>query len=144
MPSTNETIDFLARVPLFKSLSKRQLESMAKVTHTDHFKVGDEIVSQGETGVGLYTVVSGKAEVVYKQPDGTTQVVNVLGPTDFFGELALLSEGPRTASVVATEETECVVITRWEFRALAKTDAEMAVVIMEELAVRFRAALAVL
>jgi CRP-like cAMP-binding protein len=71
-------------------------------------------------------------------------VVNTLKPTDFFGELALLSEGPRTASVVAEQDTECLVITRWEFRSLAKEDGEMALVVMEELAHRFRAALAVL
>ena len=52
--------------------------------------------------------------------------------------------GPRTASVIASEDTECLVITRWNFLALAKTDGEMAVVIMEELAQRFRAALDVL
>jgi CRP-like cAMP-binding protein len=101
-------------------------------------------VCQGETGVGLYILVSGKANVVHIQPGGKVLVVNVLGPTDFFGELALLSEGPRTASVIASEPTECLVISRWNFLALAKRDAEMAVVIMEELAQRFRLALNVL
>jgi CRP-like cAMP-binding protein len=144
MLSANETVAFLSRVPLFRSLKKRQLESLAKVAHDDQFIEGDPIVIQGETGVGLYVVVSGKATVFRLQPDGTTPVVNVLNPTDFFGELALLSEGPRTASVVASEETECLVISRWNFLALARRDAEMAVVILEELAQRFRAALDVL
>jgi CRP-like cAMP-binding protein len=144
MPSADEIVSFLARVPLFKSLNKRQLESLAKVAHHDRFEAGAEIVAQGESGVGLYVIASGKANVVHNEPDGTTPVVNILNPTDFFGELAMLSEGPRTASVVATEDTECLVITRWNFLALAKKDAEMAVVIMEELARRFRIALGVL
>jgi CRP/FNR family transcriptional regulator len=144
MPSEKETATFLSRVPLFKSLTTRQLGSLAKVAHEDQFQAGQEIVTQGESGVGLYVIVSGKADVVHTQPDGTTSVVNVLYPTDFFGELALLSEGPRTASVVASEGTECLVITRWNFIALAKGDAEIAVVIMEELARRFRIALGVL
>jgi CRP-like cAMP-binding protein len=144
MPSVDETIDFLSRVPLFESLSRRQLENLAKVAHADQFKEGKDIVTQGEAGIGLYVIVSGKATVAHRQPDGTTSVVNVLKPTDFFGELALLSKGPRTASVVASEDTECLVITRWEFLALAKNDGEMAVVVMEELAQRFRAALAIL
>lgn len=144
MLSVNETIDFLSHVPLFQSLKRRQLESLAKVAHDNHFVENDPIVCQGETGVGLYILVSGKANVVHIQPDGKAPVVNVLGPTDFFGELALLSEGPRTASVVASEPTECLVISRWNFLALAKRDAEMAVVIMEELAQRFRLALNVL
>jgi CRP-like cAMP-binding protein len=144
MPSADEIVAFLARVPLFKSLNKRQLGSLAKVAHEDHFKAGEAIVTQGKSGVGLYVIVSGKANVVHNEPDGTQAVVNILNPTDFFGELALLSEGPRTASVVATEDTECLAITRWNFVALAKSDAEMAVVIMEELAQRFRIALGVL
>ena len=144
MPSENETIQFLSRVPLFKNLEKRQLESLAKVAHADHFKEGQEIVTQGEMGIGLFVIVSGKATVVHNNPDGTTTVVNELKATDFFGELALLSEGPRTASVVATEETECLVISRWEFRSLAKEDSEMALVVMEELAHRFRAVLTIL
>jgi CRP-like cAMP-binding protein len=144
MLSENEIADFLARVPLFKSLKRSQLRGLAKVAHDDHFKAGADIVTQGTTGVGLFVLVSGKADVVHNQPDGAAPVVNVLGPTDFFGELALLSEGPRTASVVATEETECLVITRWNFLTLARKDAEMAVVIMEELAGRFRAALDIL
>jgi len=144
MLSLDETVESLSRVPLFKSLKRRQLESLAKVAHEDHFIEGDPIVAQGETGVGLYILLSGKANVVHIRPNGKAPVVNVLGPTDFFGELALLSEGPRTASVVACEETKCLVITRWNFLALAKRDAEMAVTIMEELARRFRAALHVL
>jgi CRP-like cAMP-binding protein len=144
MPSESETVEFLSRVPLFKSLKRRQLRGLAKVAHTDQFKAGQEIVTQGESGVGLFILVSGKADVVHLQPDGTTPVVNVLGPNDFFGELALLSEGPRTASVVASEDTECVVITRWNFVPLAREDADMAIVILEELAERFRAALDVL
>jgi CRP/FNR family cyclic AMP-dependent transcriptional regulator len=144
MPSADEIVAFLARVPLFKSLNKRQLGSLAKVAHEDHFKAGEEIVTQGESGVGLYVIASGKANVVHSEPDGTTPLVNILNPTDFFGELAMLSEGPRTATVVAVEDTECLVITRWNFLALAKNDAEMAVVIMGELARRFRIALGVL
>jgi CRP-like cAMP-binding protein len=144
MPSESEIAEFLSRVPLFKSLSKRQLGRLSKVAHDHTFKEGENIVTQGETGVGLFVIVSGEASVVHKQPDGETAVVNVLHPTDFFGELALLSEGVRTASVVATEDTECLGITRWNFLALAKQDGEMAVEIMEELARRFRAALGVL
>jgi CRP-like cAMP-binding protein len=141
MPNVTEFAEVLVRVPLFKSLSGRQWLSLVKLAHTCCFEAGEEIVTQGEMGVGLYVIISGRAEVVRKQPDGAVALVNVLGPTDFFGEMALLSEGPRTASVVAAEETECLVLTRWEFRALARQDGEMSFVIMEELARRFRAAL---
>jgi len=71
-------------------------------------------------------------------------VVNTFGPTDFFGELALLDDGLRTASVVATEATQCLVLTRWDFLGVLKQDVDMAIVILEELAKRFRVALDVL
>ena len=76
--------------------------------------------------------------------DGEQVVVNTFGPTDFFGELAMLSDEPRTASVVATEDAECLVLTRWEFLGKLKADSEMSVVILQELAKRFQRALGVL
>jgi CRP-like cAMP-binding protein len=135
---------FLARVPLFKELKARQLESLAQTMVTHDYKAGEDIVTQGESGVGLFVIASGEAEVVHVRSDGTKAVVNVLGETDYFGELALLTEGPRTASVVATQATQCLVLTRWNFLAVLKRDAEMAVSILEEMAWRFRTALEVL
>ena len=64
-----------------------------------------------------------RAEIM--QPDGTQPVVNDLGPTDFFGELALLTEGPRTASVVATAPTQCLVLTHWNFSAVVSQASEL-------------------
>ena len=139
-----ETAKFLARVPLFKELKGRQLESVAQTMVSHDYQAGQDIVTQGESGVGLFVIVSGEAEVIHVRTDGTKAVVNVMGETDYFGELALLTEGPRTASVVATQPTQCLVLTRWNFLAALKGDAEMAVSILEEMAWRFRTALEVL
>jgi len=139
-----EIATFLAKVPLFKELKARQLESLAQTMVTHDYKAGEDIVTQGESGVGLFVIASGEAEVVHVRSDGTKAVVNVLGETDYFGELALLTEGPRTASVIATQATQCLVLTRWNFLAVLKRDAEMAVSILEEMAWRFRTALEVL
>jgi CRP-like cAMP-binding protein len=144
MPDLKETTDFLATVPLFKSLKRTQLETLAKQASTQTFDTNEEIVTQGKSGVGLFILVSGKAQVVHMQPDGTQTTVNVLGPTDFFGELALLTEGPRTASVVATEPTQCLVLTHWTFFSVLRKDADMAVAVLEELAWRFSVALQVI
>jgi CRP/FNR family cyclic AMP-dependent transcriptional regulator len=144
MPSVKETADFLAKVPLFQELKGRQLESLAKTMVSQDYEADQDIVIQGESGVGLFIIVSGGADVVHVRADGTKTVVNVLDPTDFFGELALLTEGPRTASVIATEPTQCLVLTRWNFLAVLKSDADMAISILEELAWRFRTALTVL
>jgi len=139
-----ETAVFLAKVPLFKELSGRQLERLAQTMVSHDYETGQDIVTQGESGVGLFVIESGEAEVIHVRTDGSKAVVNVLGETDYFGELALLTEGPRTASVIATQPTQCLVLTRWNFLAVLKGDAEMAVSILEEMAWRFRTALEVL
>jgi CRP-like cAMP-binding protein len=144
MADVKQVAQFLAKVPLFRELRRRQLEGLAKTMVSQDYEAGHDIVTQGESGVGLFIIVSGKADVVHIRTDGTKAVVNQLGPTDFFGELALLAEGPRTASVIAREATHCLVLTRWNFLAVLKGDAEMAITILEELARRFRTALSVL
>lgn len=76
-----------------------------------------------------------------ERADGSKSVVNTFGPTSYFGELALLDEGQRTATVIATEPTNCLILPRWDFLAALREDPEMAVVILQELARRFRRAL---
>ncbi|RLC55322.1 MAG: hypothetical protein DRI79_05115 [Chloroflexi bacterium] len=144
MADVKKTVDFLNRVPLFRGLKKRQLERLAKRFIPREYAAGKAIVTQGKGGEGFFIVVSGKAEAIRERADGTKAVVNTFGPTDFFGELALLDDGPRTASVVATEATQCLVLTRWDFLAALKEDVDMAITILQELARRFRMALDVL
>jgi len=141
MTDLEKTIRFLAKVPLLASLKERQLKRLAKRFVTRKYKAGQDIVTQGKGGSGLFIVVSGKAEAIRARTDGSTAVVNVFGPTDFFGELALLDEEPRTASVITTEETECLVLSQWEFFGELREDADMAITILQELAKRFRRAL---
>jgi CRP/FNR family cyclic AMP-dependent transcriptional regulator len=144
MSELKQTAAFLARVPLFRSLNRGQLESLAKSFVPRDYATGEEIVTQGKGGIGLFVVVSGKAEAVHMRTDGTKAVVNTFGPSDFFGELAMLNDEPRTATVVALEDTECLVLTRWEFLAKLELDGKMATVILKELAQRFQRAMAVL
>ena len=144
MADVKETVDFLNRVPLFRGLKKRQLERLAKRFVPREYAAGEAIVTQDKGGEGIFTIVSGKAEAIRERADGAKVVVNTFGPTDFFGEMALLDDGLRTASVVATEATQCLALTRWDFRAALKEDVDMAITILEEMAKRFRMALDVL
>jgi len=144
MPDLEKTVEFLARVPLFQSLKRSQLERLARRFVVRKYTAGQDIVTQGRGGAGLFIVLSGKADAVRVRTDGTKVLVNAFGPTDFFGELALLDDEPRTASVVATEDAECLVLSQWEFFGELREDAEVAVVILQELARRFRRALEVL
>ena len=144
MADVKKTVDFLNRVPLFRGLKQRQLERLAEKFVPREYTAGEAIVTQGKGGEGFFVIESGKAEAIRERADGTRVVVNTFGPTDFFGELALLDDGLRTASVVAIEATRCLALTRWDFRAVLKEDVDMAIVILEELAKRFRLALDVL
>jgi CRP-like cAMP-binding protein len=144
MPDLTETVRFLSRVPLFQSLKQRQLESLAKSLVPRQYVAGDEIVPQGEKGIGLFILVTGHAEAVRTDAEGSRVVLNAFGPTDFFGELALLDGGPHTASVVATEDTECLVLVYWEFIGKLRLDVDMVVTIMQEVVRRFHRALQIL
>jgi CRP/FNR family cyclic AMP-dependent transcriptional regulator len=141
MPDLDASADFLARVPLFRGLKQRQIANLAGSMVPRQYAVGETIVTQGKEGIGLFVLVTGKAEVQRLGIDGSTATLNVFGPTDFFGELALLDGGPHTASVVATEETECLVLAHWEFVGKLKLDPEMVTVILQEVVRRFHRAL---
>ena len=142
MSDLKNTVGFLQNVPLFHNLNNRQLEHLAKRMVEREFAVDKFIVEQGQGGEGFFIIVSGKAEAYRERADGVKVEVNTFGPTDFFGELALLDDGLRTASVKAIESTRCLVLTRWDFlAALREADVEMSIVILQELAKRFRRAL---
>lgn len=142
MASSEQKKSVLSKVPLFQGLKDRQLQRLADRMVERNYAAGDTIVKQGQGGEGFYVLVSGNAEATRERSDGEKVVVNQFGATDFFGELALLDEdGVRTASIVATEPTTCLVLTRWDFLATLRQDADMAVEILQEMAKRFRIAL---
>ena len=142
MSEIKQTVVFLQKVPLFQGLNHRHLEHLAKRMVERQFAAGQSIVTQGQGGEGFFVIVSGKAEAIREHSDGIKTVVNTFGPTDFFGELALLDDGLRTASVVSSEPVQCLALTRWDFlTALREGDVEMSILILQELAKRFRRAL---
>jgi CRP-like cAMP-binding protein len=141
MSDAKQRTQFLENVPLFNGLNSRQLEHLSKRMIGRGYAAGQTIVVQGSDGEGFFVVQDGKAEAVIERADGSKSVVNTFGPTSYFGELALLDEGQRTATVIATEPTNCLILPRWDFLSALREDPEMAVVILQELARRFRRAL---
>ena len=142
MADINQKKEFISKVPLFHRLKDRQLLRLADRMVERKFGADEIIVKQGQGGEGFFVIVSGKAEAIRERAEGESTVVNVFGPRDYFGEMALLDEeGIRTATIKTTQPTECLVLTRWDFLSVVKQDAEMAVDILQELARRFRAAL---
>jgi len=144
MAKTDDMVAFLASVPLFQGLNNRQLKQIASRFVPRSYQADQAIVTQGKTGFGMFTILSGHAEAVLELADGSKTVVNEFGPTDFFGEVTMLDGGPRTASVIATEATECLVLGRSEFISVMNNDAEMATEIAIALAKRLRRAVGAL
>ena len=141
MSDLKQTVGFLHKIPLFQGLNNRQYEHLAKRMVERSYDAGHAIVSQDQGGEGFFIIVSGKAEAFRERSDGAKVNVNSFGPTDYFGELALLDDGLRTASVVTSEPTTCLVLTRWDFLGALREDVEMSILILQELAKRFRRAL---
>jgi CRP-like cAMP-binding protein len=130
--STEET---LAKVELFRDIEQNDLEMLAKIVVSRQFKSGETIVKEGEPGVAFYIIAKGKAEVV----KGAGQVVATFGPEDFFGEMALFDDSPRSASVRAVEDTECLVMSKWDLKTVfMATDARVAFALLAVLARRVR------
>jgi CRP-like cAMP-binding protein len=138
MQEQEQITRFLHTVPMFQGLNERQLNRLAKRFKERSYTKGETIVTQGTLGIGLFIIEKGKVEAVREHTDGSKSVVNTLGPTDFFGELSLLDESPRTASVVAAEGTVCLVLTQLDFMSALQEDSEIAIVMLKELAKRFR------
>ncbi|MGZ6347709.1 MAG: cyclic nucleotide-binding domain-containing protein [Anaerolineales bacterium] len=133
---------FISSVPLFDGLKDRQLQLIASRMVERNYAPGETIVEQGQGGEGFFLITAGKAQATRTRADGEKVAVNTFGPADFFGELALLEEGGvRTATITATEPVSCLVLARWDFLAALRQDADMAVVILQEIARRFRIAL---
>ena len=144
MALLTEKVKFMKNVPLFNGLTDSQIERLTRRVVERDYKAGEVIVQQGTGGEGFFIIVDGKAEAIHERNDGEKNVVSIFKTTDFFGEFALLSEGMRTATVVAVDDNRCLVLNRWEFRACLKEDSEIAVVILEEMANRFRKLLSTL
>jgi CRP-like cAMP-binding protein len=138
MVKTEEMVAILANVPLFQRLNIRQLKQIASRLVARTYEPDQAIIEQGKSGFGMFIIIRGHAEAVLELADGSKTVVNEFGPTDFFGEVTMLDGEPRTASVIACEKTECLLLDRIQFIALMNNDAEMATKIAIELAKRLR------
>ena len=127
--------DFLKQTSLFAGFSDKEISSVLGTAKERSFGADDSIIREGhEGGRGFYLLLSGAAEA----RKGET-VLAQFGPGDYFGEMALLlADTPRTADVVATEDTTCLAITQWDLRALLANHPEIGVKMMAELARRLR------
>ncbi len=126
-------VEHLKKVSLFAGIPDAQLQRIANGVKERKYERGASIVSAGDPGHGFYLIIQGEAEV---KRDGRT--IRKLGPGDYFGELALVRETPRTATVVAKEPTTCLALTRWDFKGILDSNPGIAIRLLETVAGRIQ------
>jgi CRP/FNR family cyclic AMP-dependent transcriptional regulator len=130
--------DFLSRAPLFARLESRQLHRLADLCVPRSYDKGEEIVVEGSTGLGLFVITGGRVEVTRGTGDDKV-VFAELGSGDLLGEMSLVDDQPRSATVRTLEPTTCLLITRGSFQSLVDREPEIAWCIVPVLAGRLRA-----
>jgi len=128
-------VELLRRVPLFEDLSNREVERLARSFKERKLSAGDEIATEGQSGVGFFVI--GEGEVAYIV-DG--EETGRGGSGDYFGEVALIDDGPRTATVKAVTDVTAYGLTPWDFRPLVEDNASIAWELLQAMAKRLRAA----
>lgn len=114
-------VELLQHVKLFNNVEKKDLESIARSFKERTFQPGDMIAEEGKSGIGFFVIETGTAKATH----GDIEIAT-LGPGASFGEVALIDEGPRSATIVAETELKCWGLSAWEFRPLAETNATVA------------------
>lgn len=133
-----EIVDALKSVSLFGSLSQRFLNGIAKSCVEREFAADETIVRQGNPGVGLFVIVSGRVRVVKTNDAGERLELATHGPGEVIGEMAVLDGANRTADVIAMEPTTCLVLSSWDFRSFMESHPEVALEILPVVVRRFR------
>jgi CRP-like cAMP-binding protein len=128
-----KVIDALKKTPIFAKTSDESLASLLKAAIQKTVQTGTKIVEKGQSGLGFYLILDGKADVM----SGGKKLAEI-GEGGFFGELSVIDGAPRTADVVAREQTTCLVISQWAMRSIISTHPEIALSMLEELAHRLR------
>ena len=128
-----EVAEMLKRVPLFAGVKDRDLGRLAKVLSERTFAEGEAITIEGQSGVGFFVIEHGNATVSLKG-----EIIRTLGPGDHIGEIALIDEGPRSATVTASTDVRCRGMAAWEFRSFVQEHPEVAWSLLQTLASRFR------
>lgn len=128
----------LAAVPLFSQLTRKDLSRIGRAVVQRKYKAGETIVKEGEQAVAFFMVIKGKVEAISGGSGKKSVVLNTLGPGSVFGEMALLDGMPRTATIKAVTETECLVLSRWDFVAELRTNPHIAVAMLPILSKRLR------
>ena len=128
-------VELIKRVPLFADLDNRELKEIAESMKERTFRAGDTVTEEGKGGVGFFVIDDGTAKVSVGGQD-----VRTLGAGDYFGEIGLIADVDRTATITAESELRCYGMTLWDFRPLVESNASIAWKMLQVLAQRLKEA----
>jgi uncharacterized membrane protein len=123
----------LREVPLFSEMDKQEVAGIRDIMEEIKFKPGQIIIREGETGDLFYVITEGQVEIIIRDADGSDVVVHVAGPGDFFGELSMLTNEPRSARVRALEPVTTLVLERDDFFNFLREHTHAAIDVLVEL-----------
>lgn len=133
-------IPVLQRVPLFSQLSAVELQRVVDVARERAYPRNSVILFEDDPGDALYVVANGQVKVVLIGEDGREVILSVMGPGEFFGEMSLLDDEPRSAHVIAMEDSSLAVLRREDFEGLLTSSPQIALALLRELSRRLRRA----
>mgnify|MGYP003623006541 CR=1 FL=1 len=131
--------DTLAHVDLFSTLDKKEIQVLAKSCQERTYGAGSKIFAQGDSGVGLYVVKSGKIHITQSNnPDRAEIDLGTMGAGEVMGEMALLDDLPRSANATAVDDVDVLVLPVWEFRGVLRQHPDIALKLLAALSRRLR------
>lgn len=133
LPWRKRSVEKWADIPLFGELGYSELQEVERLLQHKTYQPGETIFKQDNPGVGLFVVMTGSVEVKQEEEDGTILELATAKPGEFFGELALLDDAPRSASAIAVDETSVVALFRTDLLALSETRPRLGVKILMQL-----------
>jgi CRP/FNR family cyclic AMP-dependent transcriptional regulator len=139
-PPASVSMLLLRNVPLFSALPENQLALLVKEVSRKSYPRGSAIIAAGDTTDSLYVVISGRLKVMISDDEGREVILAILGPNEFFGEMGLIDDHPRSASVVAIEPCEVLALLKRDFKKCLEENFEMAMTVMRNLVKRLREA----
>jgi CRP/FNR family cyclic AMP-dependent transcriptional regulator len=130
--------DTLQSVPFFSDLNPVEANELARCLVPRRFSAGQIVFHHGDPGGLLYIITKGKVKITYSTPEGQEALLAILGRGDFFGELALLDDSPRSATAEALRETETQTLHRWEFMDFIRKNPDFSLHVLHTLAQHIR------
>ena len=128
----------LRNVPLFATLPDTQLAVLTSVVSRRSFPRSTTVIAAGDSTDSLYVVISGRLKVMMSDDEGREVILSMLGPSEYFGEMALIDDSPRSASVITLETCELLVLAKRDFKKCVAENFEMSMTLMRGLVKRLR------